>query len=65
MSELKNCFTALGFNELPDCEASVTNRYRALMEKHKDSTETDRTARQLLRENYELCCAELKKGGGA
>lgn len=64
MSELKPCFKALEFKEMPFDEDSVTHRYRALMEKHKDSTETDRIARQTLRVNYEMCCAELKKMDG-
>ncbi len=65
MSELKNCFKALGFTEMPKDAATVARRCGVLMEQHKDSTETDRLARQTLRENRDLCLAELEKGGGS
>lgn len=65
MEELKSCFKALGFTEMPADPATVARRCGVLMEQHKDSTETDRLARQALRENRDLCFAELEKGGGA
>lgn len=67
MSELKNCFKALGFTEMPTDPATVARRCDVLMEQHKDSTETDRLARELLRQNRDLCYAELarlKEGDG-
>ena len=61
MSELKRCFTALGFTEMPATEQEVIDRCGALMEKHKDFTESDRMARQLLRENRDMCLAAMKE----
>ena len=64
MSELKKCFAALGFSEKPATEQEVIDRCGELMEKHKDSTESDRLARQLLCENRDMCLAELRRAAG-
>lgn len=64
MSELKKCFAALGFAELPATEQEIIDRCGVLMEKHKDSTESDRLARQLLRENRDMCLAEMRRAAG-
>ena len=61
MSELKKCFAALGFADMPATEQEVIDRYGELMEKHKDSTESDRLARKLLRENRDMCLAEIRR----
>lgn len=55
MSELKRCFLALGFTSVPDNPMAVIEKASAMMEKHKDSTETDRLARQAIRENRDMC----------
>lgn len=65
MSDLKRCFKALGFTAMPGTAEEIETAFSAALEKHKDSTETDRLARQTLRENRDLCLAELEKGGGA
>ena len=65
MKELKDCFRALGFTEMPKDAATVARRCGVSMEQRKDSTETDRMARKLLRENRDLCLAEMQKGGEA
>lgn len=61
MIQLKKCFAALDFEELPETEQEVVDRCNAKMEKHKDSTESDRLARQLLRENRDMCIAEMRR----
>lgn len=58
MSELKSCFKALGFTKMPEDAATVVRRCGVLMEQHKDSTESDRLARHLLREILDLCRAQ-------
>ena len=60
MSELKRCFKALGFTVMPKTVEEVEAAFSAAMEKHKDSTETDRLARQTLRENRDMCVAVLE-----
>ena len=64
MSKLKKCFAALGFTEKPATEQEVIDRCGELMEQHRDSTESDRLARQLLRENRDMCLAELRRAAG-
>lgn len=61
MSELKKCFAALGFTELPATEQEVEEQYARRMENYKDSTESHRLTRQLLRENRDQCLAALRK----
>lgn len=61
MGELKKCFAALGFTETPKTEQEVEARFSARMEQFKDSTESARLARQLLRENRDMCLDELRK----
>lgn len=62
MSDLKRCFKALGFTVMPETVEEVETAFSAALEKHKDSTETDRLARQTLRENRDMCIAALKEG---
>lgn len=64
MNKLRKCFAALGFTELPATEQEIIDRCGELMEKHKDSTESDRLARQLLRENRDMCLAEMRRAAG-
>lgn len=61
MSNIRNCLAALDFEEMPETEQEVVDRCNAKMEKHKDSTESDRLARQLLRENRDMCIAEMRR----
>lgn len=61
MSELKRYFAALGFTSMPDSTTEVIERASAMMEKHKDSTETDRLARQAIRENRSLCLEYMEE----
>ena len=61
MSELEKCFTGLGFTEPPATEQEVIDRCGELMEKFKDSTESDRLAQQMLRENRDMCLAEIRR----
>lgn len=60
MNELKRCFMALGFTAMPGTAEEIETAFSAALEKHKDSTETDRLARQTLRENRDMCIAALK-----
>ena len=62
MSELKRCFKALGFTVMPGTVAEIETAFSTALEKHKDSTETDRLVRQTLRENRDMCIAALKEG---
>lgn len=64
MSNIKKCFKSLGFTEAPTTEQEVEARFGAEMEKHKDSTESDRLARQTLRENRDMCLAEIRRNQG-
>ena len=59
MSQLKNCFKALGFTELPTA-AEVTAAYEELSAKIRSNTESDRLSKQLLQENRDKCLAELE-----
>lgn len=61
MAELKKCFESLGFTEAPETEQEVEERFSAKLEQFKDSTESHRLARQILRESRELCLEELRK----
>ena len=60
MPELKRCFTALGFEELPIDEAAVLKRYSEMPERIRSNTESDRLAQQLLQENRDLCLRALR-----
>lgn len=60
MSELKPCFTALGFSELPPDQITVIKRCGVLLEQVKGDTESDRLKRFLLIENRKLCLRELE-----
>lgn len=59
MEKIKRCFEALGFETVPETAEEVEAHYRSKLEEHKDSTETDRLARQILAENRDACLAEL------
>ena len=60
MSEIKRCFTALGFDKVPGNPMEVIERASELMDQHKDSTETDRLARQTIRENRDMCLETME-----
>ena len=60
MKELKNCFKALGFTEVPKDAAAVAQRCGALMERHGGGTETDKLARAVLIRNRDLCYEALE-----
>jgi len=55
MSEIPRCFQALGFDKMPENVMEVEERYNELLGRRRSGTESDRLARQLLRENYEMC----------
>lgn len=61
MSELKRYFSALGFTSMPDNPMAVIEKAAAMMTQHKDSTETDRLARQAIRENRDLCLEYMEE----
>lgn len=61
MSEIKRCFTALGFDEVPSNPMEVIERASELMDQHKDSTETDRLARQTIKENRNMCLEAMEE----
>lgn len=65
MSEIKRCFQALGFDRVPDNPMDVIQRASDLMEDHKDSTETDRLARQTIAENRDMCLEAMEESNGA
>lgn len=55
MSEIQRCFQALGFDRIPENAMELEERYSELIGRRRSGTESDRLARQLLRENYEMC----------
>lgn len=63
MSEIKRCFQQLGFSEVPQNPMAVIERATELMDNHKDSTETDRLARQTITENRDLCLEAMEQEG--
>lgn len=60
---MKRCFSQLGFTEMPKNPMEVIERAAELMEGHKDSTETDRLARQAIRENRDMCLEAMEMEG--
>lgn len=65
MSEIKRCFAALGFSEIPATEQEVVDRAGEMLAMHKDSTETDRLARQTIAENRDMCLEAMEESNGA
>ena len=55
MSEIPRCFQALGFETKPETVMDVEARYNELVKRRGSGTESDRLARQLLEENYDMC----------
>lgn len=61
MGEIKRCFAALGFSEIPTNPMDVIARADEMLQMHKDSTETDRLARQTIKENRDMCLAAMEE----
>ncbi len=55
MSEIKRCFAALGFKEIPDNPMAVIERAADLIAARKGETESDKLARQTIIENRDMC----------
>lgn len=61
MNELKRCFAALGFDSVPESPMAVIERAAELMEQRRGGTESDKLARRVIRENRDMCLAELRR----
>lgn len=61
MSEIKRCFRALGFAAIPTNPMDVIARADEMLQMHKDSTATDRLARQTIKENRDMCLEAMEE----
>ena len=55
MSEIKRCFAALGFSEVPENPMEIIERAEDLIAARKGETESDKLARQTIAENRDMC----------
>ena len=60
MTERKSCFSALGVERETATARELDEKLETALAAHGGSAESERLARQLLRENHAMCLAELR-----